>query len=75
MTKFVRVMVGPSQVDKDCYVIDAPNFRTEIEKSINKKPKNGLMAPNFLREIFAAIGDTYSIQVAIKVYLLIIKKT
>ena len=59
MAKFVRVMKAPAKLDDGCHVIDAPNFRAEIERSSGKKPRNGLMAPNYLREIFAAIGDTY----------------
>lgn len=59
MAKFVRVSKAPKELEKYCYVIEAPNFKEEIRRSALKKPKNGLMAPNYLREIFAAIGDAY----------------
>ena len=59
MAKFVKVDSSPEQLDKDCIVIDAPNFKAEILACAKKKPRNGLMAPNYMREIFAAIGAKY----------------
>lgn len=59
MAKFVRVTKAPTTLDEGCYIIDAPNFKAEIEMSAGKRPRNGLMAPNYLREIFAAIGSRY----------------
>jgi hypothetical protein len=60
MAKFVKVKEAPSNLDKDCYVIEAPNFKKQIEKVGSKQSKSGLITPNYLREVFAAIGSEYA---------------
>lgn len=60
MAKFVRVTEAPESLEKDCIVIEAPNFKAEIKRCDAKKPRSGLLSPNYLREICAAVGDKYS---------------
>jgi hypothetical protein len=59
MAKFVRVTAAPESVGKGEYVIAAPNFLEEIEACRARRPKNGLMSANYLRDIFAIAGQRY----------------
>lgn len=61
MTKYVLAKESdlPESLSKDEYVVTAPNFVEEVRACSKKKPKNGLLSPNYLREIAAAIGDKY----------------
>jgi len=60
MAKFVRVKEAPKELDKDCCVIEAPNFYAEILECDKKKPKSSLMTPHYLREILGTIGLKYA---------------
>ena len=60
MTKYVKVNKAPETLEKDCYVIQAPNFFDEIELCSKKKPKTNLMTPHYLREILGTIGLKYA---------------
>ena len=60
MTKFVRVKETPKELDKDCYIVEAPNFYVEILECDKKKPKSSLMTPHYLREILGTIGLKYA---------------
>lgn len=59
MSKFVRVQLAPKHIREDEYVIHQPEFYPEILKCDAKRPRNGLLTTNYLREIVAAIGDKY----------------
>lgn len=59
MAKYVLVNKAPKSVEKDCIVIDKPNFINEIEQCARKKPKSMTMSINYLREIVSTIGLKY----------------
>ena len=61
MAKFVKVTEKdlPDTLSKDEFVISAPTFVEEVKACTKKKPKNGQLSPNYMREIAAAIGDKY----------------
>lgn len=60
MAKYVLVKKRPEKLDKDCFVIDAPNFIEEIAACKNKKPRSGNSSINYLREIVSLIGAKYA---------------
>jgi len=60
MAKYVLVKEEPKILDKDCFIIDSPNFLNEIEQCIRKKPRSKTMSTNYLREIVATIGLKYA---------------
>jgi hypothetical protein len=60
MAKFVIVDKAPKTLDKDCIVIDAPNFIPEIQACVKKKPRSKTMSVHYLREIVATIGLKYA---------------
>ena len=59
MAKFVTVKEAPTEVGKDEFVIQKPNFIAEIEKQGAKSPKNKLVSRFHLRQIVDAIGQVY----------------
>lgn len=60
MAKFVLVKEAPKKLDKDCIVVDAPNFMDEVVASARKRPRSKMMTPNYMREIIAKIADKYA---------------
>ena len=59
MTTYVRVSKAPLSLDKHCYVIEAPNFKDEVEQCANRLPKSGFMSANLLREVIGLAGRKY----------------
>lgn len=67
MTKFTCIKADeiPESLSKQEMVIVYPTFVAEIEECLPRKPKDGVMSANFLREIttkigFRYIGETYN---------------
>jgi len=60
MAKFTIVKERPQELDKDCIVIDAPNFMEEIKASARKKPQSKTLTPNYMRDIIGSIGLKYA---------------
>ena len=59
MSKFVRVTKAPEKLEKGEYVIEAPNFVTEIKQCKRRAPKNNLTTANYMKDIAGAVGDKY----------------
>jgi len=59
MAKFVTVKEAPTELGKNEYVIDKPNFLPEILKQRSKAPKNGITARFHLRLLVDTIGQKY----------------
>lgn len=59
MSKFVCVNEAPKNLSKEEYVIEQANFFEEVKTCEKKKPRQGYMTNNYLREIAAAIGFKY----------------
>jgi len=60
MAKFVIVKESPKELEKNCFVIEAPNFLKEIKSCDSKKPKTKVLSSNYLRSLVGAVGDTYA---------------
>lgn len=67
MTKFTCIKADeiPESLSKQEMVIVYPTFVAEIEECLPRKPKDGVMTVNFLREIttkigFRYVGETYN---------------
>lgn len=67
MTKFTCIKADevPESLSKQEMVLTYPTFVAEIEECLPRKPKDGVMSANFLREIttkigFRYIGETYN---------------
>jgi hypothetical protein len=60
MAKFVLVNKEPEVLDDGCIIIKKPDFHTEIEQCLRKKPKSKTATVNYLREIVATIGLKYA---------------
>jgi hypothetical protein len=59
MSKFLVVKNPPQNLEKNEYVIDEPDFYTEIRATKSKKPKSNQLTVNYLRELVAAVGQKY----------------
>ena len=59
MAKYVRT-VPSTNLDKDEYLIQAPNFLEEIDKLRGRVPKNGHLTINFIRDLIALAAGKYS---------------
>ena len=59
MAKFSIVKEAPLELSAGEYLIDKPNFLSEIEQHRSKGPKNGLTAPFHLRMILDSISQNY----------------
>jgi hypothetical protein len=56
---FVRVKKKPTELKADEFVIDAPNFLSDIENASVKKPNSNIMSINYLRQLVSDIGQKY----------------
>ena len=59
MSKFLVTSVAPKQLKQHEYVIDYPNFYSEISSCKLKKPKSEQITINYLREVVAAVCQKY----------------
>jgi hypothetical protein len=59
MSKFLITKNPPTTLEKNEFIISAPNFMPEIAACRLKKPKSNLLTANYLREVVAAIGLKY----------------
>lgn len=59
MSRFVRVQLAPKYLQEGECVIHQPDFYQEIAACDSKRPRSGLLTPNYLREIVAVIGNKY----------------
>lgn len=57
--RFVRVREKPQSLNNGEYVIEAPTFLNEVLSCSKKKPRNGVMSINYLRELVSAVGLKY----------------
>lgn len=56
---FCRVKKAPASLNKDEYIIPAPDFKEQIAACEKKRPKTGTMTINYLRELIASTGMKY----------------
>lgn len=56
---FVRVKKVPSELRNDEFVVQSPNFLSEVRDCDKKRPRHGTMSINYLRELIARVGAVY----------------
>lgn len=62
MAKFVVTKSRPKDLKKGEYVVETPNFLSEIKQNMKNAGRGGLTGINHLRSIVGTIGNTYDQQ-------------